>query len=41
MEQDETKKKIEEYERFIDEKLKVDLKKILDLRDQIYDQIAK
>jgi hypothetical protein len=29
------------FEKFIDEKLKVDLKHILDYRDTIYEQMAK
>ncbi len=40
-EDDERFKKVHEYEKFIDEKLKVDLQKILDHRDKIYEDIAK
>ncbi len=33
--------KITQFERFIDEKLKVDLQKVLEQRDKVYDDIAK
>lgn len=33
--------RIAEYEKYVDEKLKVDLKGILDYRDKLYDEIAK
>jgi hypothetical protein len=39
--QREREQKIFEIERFIDEQLKVDLKRVLDQRDSIYEEIAK
>ncbi len=38
---DERQKKIKEYEDYINEHLKVDLKHVLEYRDKIFDQIAK
>ena len=37
----ERQRKIQEYEKYVDEKLKVDLKGVLDHRDKIYEQLAK
>ena len=37
---DETQAKIEQFRSFIDTKLKVDLKRVLDERDRIYQRIA-
>ncbi|XP_052807924.1 protein UXT-like [Mya arenaria] len=34
-------KKVEEYERFVNEKLREDLRKIIEQRDQVYSQIAE
>jgi hypothetical protein len=38
---EERQNRVAEYEKYIDEKLKVDLKRILDYRDKLYDEIAK
>lgn len=37
----ERQEKIQEYEKFVEERLKVDLKKVLEQRDRIYDQQAQ
>ena len=37
----EAQEKVDRFQRFVDEKLKVDLKRVLDDRDKIYTRIAQ